>query len=205
MPTTITHYLDAAQRGEPQANQVLLEIVYDSLRRMAMNRLGREYTRNHLQPTELVHEAWLRLRSGQGVAWENRYHFFSAAAEAMRRTLIDNARRRLSNKRGGPHARQVAWSDRNFSNQHVVAMPLADELLDLNDALTVLEKRYPTPAQVVKLKFFAGMTTAEVAEVTNVSVASVERYWAFARTWLHQYMHCPEVHCPAEGSHQLRP
>lgn len=160
-----------------------MEKVYDSLRQIAAGRLSREYDRETFQPTELVHEAWLRLGANEAVGWENRFHFFSAAAEAMRRTLIDNARRRQSNKRGGPDAKRRILSDNDL-----VSLPLADELLDLDEALADLEKTYAIHAQVVKLKFFAGLTTAEIAEVTNVSVATTERYWAFAKTWLHQRM-----------------
>lgn len=183
MPNSITQYLEAVRRGEPGASQALLEKVYDSLRQIAAGRLGREYDRETFQPTELVHEAWLRLGANEAIGWENRFHFFSAAAEAMRRTLIDNARRKQSNKRGGPDAKRRILSDNDL-----VSLPLADELLDLDEALADLEKTYAIHAQVVKLKFFAGLTTAEIAEVTNVSVATTERYWAFAKTWLHQRM-----------------
>ena len=178
---TITQYLDAVRRGEPGANEALLEKVYDALRQIAASRLGREYGREVFQPTELVHEAWLRLGVDGVAGLENRFHFFSAAAEAMRRTLIDNARRRLTSKRGGPGAKQRALCD-----DDLVELPLADELLDLNDALSAMEAAFPVHAQVVRLKFFAGMTTAEIAEITSVSVATTERYWAFARAWLHQ-------------------
>ena len=177
----ITQYLDAVRRGEPGAYEALLEKVYDALRQIAASRLGREYGREVFQPTELVHEAWLRLGVDGVAGLENRFHFFSAAAGAMRRTLIDNARRRLTSKRGGPDAKQRALLD-----DDLVELPLADELLDLNDALAAMETAFPVHAQVVKLKFFAGMTTAEIAEMTSVSVATTERYWAFARAWLHQ-------------------
>lgn len=182
MTSSITQYLDAVRRGEPGASEALLEKVYDSLRQIAASRLGREHGREVFQPTELVHEAWLRLGAGEVTGWENRFHFFSAAAEAMRRTLIDNARRRQSLKRGS------AAQQRVLSDEDRVEMPLADELLDLDEALSEMEKTFPVHVQVVKLKFYAGMTTAEIAEVTNVSVATTERYWAFAKSWLHQRM-----------------
>ena len=185
MTDSITQYLEAVRRGEPGASQALLEKVYDSLRTIAANRLGREHGQEGLQPTELVHEAWLRLGGNEVTEWENRFHFFAAAAEAMRRTLIDNARRKQSSKRGGAQAKQYVLSD-----DDLVTMPLADELLDLDEALTVMEKTYPIHVQVVKLKFYAGMTMAEIAEVTNVSVATTERYWVFAKTWLHHRMSC---------------
>ncbi len=183
MTNSITQYLEAVRRGEPGSSQALLEKVYDSLRKIAAVRLGREYHRGAFQPTELVHEAWLRLGANEAIGWENRLHFFSAAAEAMRRTLIDNARRRQAGKRGGPEAKQRVLNDGDL-----VSLPLADELLDLDEALAELETIYAAHAQVVKLKFFAGLTTAEIASVSNVSVATIERQWAFARTWLHQRM-----------------
>ena len=183
MSIPITEYLEAARLGQPGANQKLLEVVYDSLKQIAASRLGREYGQPVFQPTELVHEAWLRLGGNEVTGWENRYHFFAAAAEAMRRTLIDNARHRQASKRGGPHAKQLVLSD-----DDLVVLPLADDLIDLDDALSAMARAYPTHVQVVKLKFFAGMTTAEIAEVTNLSVATIERYWAFARAWLQQRM-----------------
>ncbi len=183
MTNSITQYLEAIRRGEPGASQALLEKVYDSLRLIAASRLGRENGRDLLQPTELVHEAWMRLGANEVSGWENRFHFFSAAAEAMRRTLVDNARRRQSTKRGGPNAKR-----RMLSDEDLVTLPLADELLDLDQALSEMEQAYPIHVQVVKLKFYAGMTTSEIAEITNVSVATTERYWAFARAWLHQRM-----------------
>jgi RNA polymerase sigma factor (TIGR02999 family) len=173
------------RRGEPGANEALLEKVYDSLRQIAASRLGREYGRQIFQPTELVHEAWLRLGANGVAGLENRFHFFSAAAEAMRRTLIDNARRRLSGKRGGPDAKQRILCDADL-----IEPPLACELLDLNDAIAAMESAFPVHAQVVKLKFFAGMTTTEIAELTNISVATTERYWVFARAWLKQRLSC---------------
>ncbi len=183
MPLSITHYLEAVRKGDPGATQALWEVVYDALKQIAANRLGQELQSSCLQPTELVHEAWLRLGGGHPVAWENRFHFFAAAAEAMRRTLIDNARKKRSSKRGGLQAKQVA-----LTADQLMDVPLADELLDLNEALTAFEKQFPIKAQVVKLKFFAGMTTAEIADMIDTSVASVERYWAFAKVWLHQHM-----------------
>ncbi|XZE21748.1 sigma-70 family RNA polymerase sigma factor [Pirellulaceae bacterium SH449] len=183
MKIPITEYLEAVRSGEPGANQALLELVYDSLRRIAVSRMGREFRREEFQPTELVHEAWIRLGANEVTGWENRFHFFSAAAEAMRRTLIDNARRRQSRKRGGRNAKRQKLSD-----DDLVVLPLADELLDLDEALSALEVSYPIHVRVVKLKFFAGLTMNEIAEVTNVSVATVERYWAFSRAWLQQRM-----------------
>lgn len=180
MAKSITEFLDAVRLGEPGASEALLESVYDSLRKIAASRLGGESDRAVFQPTELVHEAWLRLGAGRVTGWENRFHFFSAAAEAMRRTLIDNARRRQTQKRSAVQSFLLGEDQSE--------LPLADELLDLEDALSEMERTFPLHARVVKLKFYAGMTTAEIAEVMNVSVATTERHWAFARSWLHQRM-----------------
>lgn len=158
-------------------------VVYDSLRLIAANRLGREVAPNPLQVTELVHEAWIRLAGNESASWENRFHFFAAAAEAMRRTLIDNARRKVAGKRGGHEARRVGLTEHEPSH-----WPLADELLDLDDALSAFEAIEPMKSQVVKLKFFGGLTIAEIAEMTNLSHATIERYWAFAKVWFFQYM-----------------
>ena len=181
MPTPITHYLEAVSQGKPGAGEELLNAVYGSLRQIAANRLGREAAT--LNPTELVHEAWIRLGGDETVDWKNRFHFFAAAAEAMRRTLIDNARHKRAAKRGGPSAKRVPLSDHEPTH-----LPLADELLDLDEALTAFEKVDPLKSQVVKLKFFAGMTIAEIAEMTNLSAATVERYWAYSKAWLFEYM-----------------
>ena len=183
MPNSLTEYLEAVSRGEPGASEALLEFVYDALRKIAAKRLGQDSRAEELLPTELVHEAWLRLGGNEMREWQGRFHFFSMAAEAMRRTLIDNARRRKSGKRGGPEARRKVLCD-----EDLVTMPLADELLDLDAALLALEDEFPAHAQVVKLKFFAGMKMAEIAEVMNVSIATVERYWTFAKAWLQQKM-----------------
>lgn len=179
--TSITQYLEAVRQGQSGASEELFEVVYSSLRQIAANRLGREKTT--LQPTELVHEAWIRLGGNDATDWENRFHFFAAAAEAMRRTLIDNARRQQSAKRGGPNARRVSLQE--IEN---VALPLADDLLDLDEALKAFEQVDSVKSQVVKLKYFAGMTIAEIAEMMNLSAASVERYWAYAKAWLFSYM-----------------
>ncbi|MEO1616406.1 MAG: ECF-type sigma factor [Planctomycetota bacterium] len=181
MPTSITQYLEAVNQGEAGASDELLNVVYASLRQIAANRLGRDGATLH--PTELVHEAWIRLGGNDAVDWKNRFHFFAAAAEAMRRTLIDNARQKQAAKRGGRSAKRVT-----LSGHEPTELPLADELLDLDDALTAFEKVDPLKAQVVKLKYFAGMTIAEIAEMTNLSAASVERYWAYAKAWLFEFM-----------------
>lgn len=181
MTTSITQYLEAVRRGESGASEELFEVVYSSLRQIAANRLGRE--RATLQPTELVHEAWIRLGGNDASDWENRFHFFAAAAEAMRRTLIDNARQKQAAKRGGPTAKRLVLEEIETNS-----IPLADELLDLDEALKAFERVDPVKSQVVKLKYFAGMTIAEIAEMMNLSAASVERYWAYSKAWLFRFM-----------------
>lgn len=184
---SITEYLQSAKTGDPDAQHALLGLVYDSLRQIAANRLGRQSKPCTLHPTELVHEAWIRLGGNETWGWENRFHFFAAAAEAMRRTLIDNARRKQADKRGGKRAVQVDLPD-----YEPIMEPLADDLLDLHQALTRFEQHDPLKAQVVKLKFFAGMTIAEIAAMMELSDATIERYWAYAKAWLHQHMGEPK-------------
>lgn len=188
MSASITEYLEAIQRGEPGAQERLLSVVYQSLRQIAANRLHREFDAGGLQPTELVHEAWIRLGGNRQIGWENRVHFFAAAAEAMRRTLIDNARQKKSAKRGGAFSKQVALDSDQYLHQDASSLPLADELLDLNDAMTAFETQEPVKSQVVKLKFYAGLTIAEIADLMHCSPATVERHWAYARAWFFDYM-----------------
>jgi len=173
------------KEGDPNAPSRLLPLVYEELRRLAAERLAREPVGQTLQPTALVHEAYLRLVQSSGREsgekephWENRGHFFAAAAEAMRRILIDNARRKQRPKHGGDRHR-VSGDIAAFLPE----MPLA-ELLDLDLALDKLAKEEPAKAELVKLRFFAGLTMPEVAEVLGISLATAERHWTYARTWL---------------------
>jgi RNA polymerase sigma factor (TIGR02999 family) len=175
--------LRAVQEGDPHAASRLLPLVYEELRRLAARQLAREPGGQTLQPTALVHEAYLRLaaspHSGQQEPyWDNRGHFFAAAAQAMRRILIDNARRKQRPKHGG---------DRQRVSEDIAApspdMPLED-LLALDEALDKLAKEEPAKAELVKLRFFAGLTMPEVAEVLGISLATAERRWTYARTWL---------------------
>ena len=164
--------------GRPQVAEELLPLVYEELRRLAAARMANESGTQTLQPTALVHEVWLRLNGpGQGL-WQNRGHFFAAAAEAMRRILIERARRRARLKHGAgkPHV-----------DISVIELPdqAPDErLLALNEALEKLEREDPAKARVVLFKFFGGLTNAEVAETVGVTERSIERQWAFARVWL---------------------
>jgi RNA polymerase sigma factor (TIGR02999 family) len=176
----VTHNLSAAQEGDPHAASRLLPLVYEELRRLAAQQLAREPGGQTLQPTALVHEAYLRLRGASDEPhWDGRRHFFAAAAEAMRRILIDNARRKRRPKHGGDR-RRVAVD---------VAAPRPEtpreDLLALDEALDKLAKEEPAKAELVKLRFFAGLTMPEAADVLGVSLATAERHWTYARTWLY--------------------
>lgn len=181
--TEITQYLQAIREGKQGASDSLLNAVYETLRQIAAARLSRESGQQTLHPTDLVHEAWIRMGGNDAVAWENRSHFFGAAAEAMRRTLVDNARKRKRLKRGGPEAKFFPLVD-----HEPITIPIEDELLDVNEALSQFEIIEPLKAQVVKLKFFGGMTISEIASITELADATVERYWAYARAWMQRYM-----------------
>jgi RNA polymerase sigma factor (TIGR02999 family) len=173
-----TLLLVAVERGDPKAAGRLLDLVYEELRRLARSKMAREAPGQTLQPTALVHEAWLRLMGSQTPSFANRAHFFSAAAEAMRRILIDHARRKLAIRHGGGGHR-VELDDENL------AAPGSDQqLLVVNEALEELVKGHPAQAEVVKLRYFAGMTNEEIAQVLNISVSSVKNYWTFARAWM---------------------
>jgi RNA polymerase sigma factor (TIGR02999 family) len=173
-----TQLLADAGGGDPKAADKLLDLVYEELRRLATSKMAREAPGQTLQPTALVHEAWLRLVGTKNPNFENRAHFFAAAAEAMRRILIDRARRKLTVRHGG-------GCERVDVDEQDLALPAADQqLLAMNEALDNLAKEYPLQANVVKLRYFAGMTNEETAEVLNISVTSAKRYWTFARAWI---------------------
>src|SRR6266446_2994463 len=175
-----TILLSAVERGDPKASDQLLELVYQDLRRLANHKMAQEPPGQTLQPTALVHEAWLRLVGSEHPNFENRAHFFSAAAEAMRRILIDRARRRSALRHGG----QLQRVDLDECN---VAAPEADdELLAVHEALDELAKEYPIQAEVVKLRYFGGQTNEETAQILGVSLTTVKNYWAFARAWIRQ-------------------
>lgn len=167
--------------------QDLLPQVYNELRRLAAHRLAREPNEHTLQPTALVHEAWLRVASAPDRVWGNRQQFFAAAAEAMRRILVDRARRRMASKRG-------AGAERSEFVEDAIPAPGADEqVLALSDALECLARAEPQKAELVKLRYFVGLTFEEAAEVLGVSVPTVNRWWAFSRAWLLAEMHDPSA------------
>jgi RNA polymerase sigma factor (TIGR02999 family) len=177
----VKRILSAIERGDPRAAERLLPLVYDELRRLAVRRLADEAPGQTLQPTALVHEAYLRLTGNDGADqdWDDRGHFFAAAAEAMRRVLVENARRKKRVKRGGDR-RRISLE----AAESLVQAP-SEDLLALDDALIRLTAHDPVKAEVVKLRYFAGLTMPEVARTLNISLATAERYWTYARTWLY--------------------
>ena len=179
----VTRILKAIEAGDRQATEELLPLVYDELRRLARHRLSSESPGQALDSASLVHDAYLRLVDGpEERPWENRRHFFGAAAEAMRRILIDRARRRNSLKRGGDKCRIDLDSDRLAAE--VSADDRSDDLLALDEALGKLERQEPLKAELVKLRFFAGLTNAQAAAALGISSSTADNYWAYARSWL---------------------
>jgi RNA polymerase sigma factor (TIGR02999 family) len=175
----VTKILSAIEAGDPRAAAELLPLVYDELRKLAAARLAEERPGQTLQATALVHEAFIRLVDGeQSQNWNSRGHFFAAAAEAMRRIFVDQARRKQSQRRGGLLKRCELRDDDRLE------ISLDDELIDLDDALAKLASADPQAAELVKLRVFAGMTVEEVAQVQGVSVRTVKRNWSYARAWL---------------------
>ncbi|HEY3856473.1 MAG TPA: ECF-type sigma factor [Verrucomicrobiae bacterium] len=173
-----TILLNAIENGEPAAAEQLLDLVYEELRRLAASKMAREAPCQTWQPTELVHEAWLRLVGRENPKFNNRAHFFAAAAEAMRRILIDRARRKLTVRHG------VDFKRVDLEGQDLAA-PVADQqLLAVHELLDNLAKEHPVEAEVVKLRYFAGMTNEQTAQAMDISVTTVKCYWNFARTWI---------------------
>jgi RNA polymerase sigma factor (TIGR02999 family) len=173
-----TLLLTAVEQGDPTAAERLLTLLYDELRRLATSKMAQEAPNQTLQPTALVHEAWLRLVASKNPRFVNRAHFFSAAAEAMRRILIDNARRKLTRRHGGRLGRV------DLDGQDIAAPAAEEQLLAVHEILDNLAKQHPIQAEVVKLRYFVGMTNEETAEALGVSVATAKNYWTFARTWI---------------------
>jgi RNA polymerase sigma factor (TIGR02999 family) len=176
----VTQILAAIQRGHAKAADELLPLVYDELRRLAASKMANEAPGQTLQPTALVHEAWLRLVGHEDPKWENRAHFFGAAAEAMRRILIDNARRKHARRHGGGLQRV------DVSEVDIAALAADDQLLAIHEALDNLAVQDPVKAELVKLRYFIGLTIPEAAEVLGVSEPTAKRYWAYARAWLYR-------------------
>jgi len=187
MRSDVTQILTAIEHGDPGASEALLPLVYAELRNLAAQRLAKEAPGQTLQATALVHEAYLRLvgpDDGKLVRWDSRGHFFAAAAEAMRRILIDRARAKGARKRGGDYRRLQLDQDPLASDD------LSAELIDLDGALTKLAAEDSTKAELVKLRFFAGLTLEEAAGVLGISPATADRHWSYARAWLYSEMSC---------------
>jgi RNA polymerase sigma factor (TIGR02999 family) len=182
----VTQILDQIQQGNRAAANDLLPLVYGELRRLAVHRMSKEQPGLTLQPTALVHEAYIRLVGDAAIMWDGRAHFFAAAAEAMRRILIENARQRKSLKQGD-------LSD----DDAVVSCDDVDELLDLDAALSKLASTEPELARLVELRYFAGLSVEETAQAMDISARTVKRHWAFARAWLGR-----ELNPPSSRTHQ---
>jgi RNA polymerase sigma factor (TIGR02999 family) len=177
----VTQILSAVEQGDPRAAEQLLPLVYNELRKLAASKLAAEKPGQTLQATALVHEAYLRLVDVEKAQhWESRGHFFAAAAEAMRRVLIDSARRRTSQRRGGKAERH------SLVGLEAAAPASDDELLAVNEALERLQKIAPAKAELVKLRYFGGLTIPESAQALGIAVTTANRYWAYARAWLHE-------------------
>lgn len=174
----ITLMLEAIGRGDKQASEDLLPLVYQELRRLAAAKMAREVQGKTLQPTELVHEAWLRLVGSGGQHWENRTHFLGAAAEAMRRILVDRARHKAALKHGGGQQRL------DIAELDLATTTPDDKVLLIDEALERLRTEDAEKARIVTLKFFGGLTNQEIAEHLKLGERTVERQWAFAKAWL---------------------
>ena len=175
-----TRILDAIQHGDEKAAAELLPLVYDELRRLAAHKMAHEAAGQTLQPTALVHEAWLRLVGSHDQQWSGRGHFFAAAAEAMRRILIDNARRKNRLRRGQGLARV------DLDRVDVAIHSDEDTLVRVDDALRKLANEDPVKAELVKLRFFIGLSIAEAGQALGLSESTAKRYWAYARAWLYE-------------------
>jgi RNA polymerase sigma factor (TIGR02999 family) len=183
----VTRILSQIESGDPSAAEQLLPLVYQELRRLADAKLRRERPDQTLQATALVHDAYIRLVDVERAQrWDSRGHFFAAAAEAMRRILVENARRKGRLKRGGNLRR------RNLDALQLAESAAPDDLLALDDALTEFARQHPQKAELVKLRFFAGLTVPEAASALRISTTTADRYWCYARAWLFRQLQSPE-------------
>jgi RNA polymerase sigma factor (TIGR02999 family) len=179
-PEQMTRILNAVGAGGAQAAEKLLPLVYEELRRLAAAKMANEAPGQTLQPTALVHEAWLRLAGAGSQGWNGREHFFRAAAEAMRRILVDRARQRTAEKRGHNPQRT------ELSDSKIQAVSQDDQMLAVDEALDQLALRDPVSAELVKLRYFVGLSMAEAAESLGLPLRTAERMWTFAKTWLRE-------------------
>jgi RNA polymerase sigma factor (TIGR02999 family) len=174
----VTRLLNAIDAGDPKAADQLLPLVYEELRKLAVVRMANEKAGQTLQPTALVHEAWLKIAGEGNEHFANRRHFFKAAATAMQQILIDNARRKQRLKHGGNQA------DEELHESRIAVSVPSEELLAVNDALAALALEDSQAAEVVQMRYFVGMTVPEIADALNLAPRTVDRHWAFARAWL---------------------
>jgi RNA polymerase sigma factor (TIGR02999 family) len=190
----VTRILQAIEQGDARAAEQLLPLVYDELRKLAAQKLVHEAPGQTLTATALVHEAYLRLvGAGEESRWDSRGHFFATAAEAMRRILIENARRKRSRKHGGGLKRHDA------EEALLEAPEPSEDLLALDEALTKLAEKDLQKAELVKLRYFAGMTLEESADLLGISTATAKRWWTYTRAWLYREMTCEAAPPPTEG------
>jgi RNA polymerase sigma factor (TIGR02999 family) len=176
----VTRILQSMEAGDAKAADELLPLVYGELRKLAAAKMANESPNQTLQPTALVHEAWLRLTGNEDVKWNGRAHFFGAAAEAMRRILIDNARRKSAVRHGGGQQRF------DVDDMEIAAPAKDEELLAINDALEEFAKVDKQKAELVKLRYFVGLKVEETAEILGISVPTAIRWWNYSRAWLYQ-------------------
>ena len=189
----VTQLLQAVEQGDPKASAELLPLVYQELRRLAAHKMANESAGHTLQPTALVHEAWLKISGADKRAWNGRQHFFFAAAEAMRRILVDRARRRHAAKRGAG----VECLD---ADELEISAPAPDDLLlAMNEALAKYETVDARKAELVKLRYFVGLTFEEAAEVLSIAVPTAKQWWAYARAWLRVEIANSETGAPISG------
>lgn len=178
----VARILDRAQQGESQAAEELLPLVYDELRRLAAVKMAGQPAGHTLQPTALVHEAYLRLAGAEQKKWQNSRHFYAAAAQAMRHILIDAARKKGRLQHGGD------WRRVDLEAVHLAVETAPDALLAVDEALADFEREDPAKAELVKLRFFCGLSLPQVARTLGLSLATAKRSWAFSRAWLYQYL-----------------
>ena len=185
--TDVTRILNAIEQGDPKAADELLPLVYEELRLLAAQKLSQEKPGQTLQATALVHEAYIRLVEGENQNWNSRGHFFKAAAEAMRRILVDNARRKQSLKQGGEHQRMdIDISTADLSSLSLPGESVPEDVIAIDEALEKLGRKDPRNAELVKLRYFAGLSLDQAAEIEGVSRRTATRWWTYARAWLYR-------------------
>jgi RNA polymerase sigma factor (TIGR02999 family) len=183
----VTQILSAIEQGDRSASEKLLPLVYEELRRLAARQLSQEKPGQTLQATALVHEAYLRLVGSEDQSWDSRGHFFAAAAQSMRRILVDNARQKQSLRRGGKLRRH------ELDEAEIEIDAPSDDLLALDEALNKLAEKDKIKAELVKLRYFAGLTGEQAAKALGISTSTADRHWAYARAWLHQEVIGPDA------------